>query len=431
VDPGLQSQVDADIANCSNLASQADRCCNNPSSCISNLPADQQQSLARLQQMARGPAAGQGISDFCQQAKQMQAESGNVNMGLGQLCTVPQVSCSQTCSGMVNRYQGMLNGCSGASCQIYQNALNSLSAKASACDGLRGLADQITARGVSSGTDQGIAAYCQNNAGGSGDSTGLGSVGKMALSAANTMLNAKGNAIPDFNGPAPNAADPFGCQSQPGSASCQQCSQNPGLPACQALAKANAPTTIQAGFSQNSKSAQNDPNFNLGSVPDQMTGGQTAFGDFKPTPEGAVKPVPNNSGGGIPGSNDGSGSAQMDPPPRYASGTPHTSTDILQGYRSGGGYSPPVGSANSNGNSTTSYAAYGGAYRGPANTGKAFHPIDLKEYLPGGRLDPKRGPAGYEGARDVIMGRGVDLFEVIHNKYVELCKLGRLYDCQM
>ena len=76
-----------------------------------------------------------------------------------------------------------------------------------------------------------------------------------------------------------------------------------------------------------------------------------------------------------------------------------------------------------------------GGYRGPASKsaagaykkGKKF---SLKDFLPGGKANPKRGLAGFARSNPEIGAKTDDLFNRITARFYEICLKNRLYDCK-
>jgi hypothetical protein len=131
-------------------------------------------------------------------------------------------------------------------------------------------------------------------------------------------------------------------------------------------------------------------------------------------------PVPNNTGGPIPGGSGAGAQLSNKPSP----GSPGYKTDVLQGTKSasqsGGGGSLPAGKSDSGG-----FAGYDNG-RTPAEEN-----IDLRQFLPGGRQDPgaKLG-GGFRSASNEINGPHVNVWTRISHRFQEKCRLGELIDCR-
>ncbi len=137
--------------------------------------------------------------------------------------------------------------------------------------------------------------------------------------------------------------------------------------------------------------------------------------------------VPNNTGGSIPGSDGGAG-ARLGP--QNLGGAPQrggSTTDIMQGFQGGGGYS-------SSGGGGSGFDSDGRRFQGGANRAQARAPagdgIDLRNYLPGGSMDPGRRAGGFRptGLMD-INGAHVNIWIKVGDRLRERCRLGRMFDC--
>ena len=213
------------------------------------------------------------------------------------------------------------------------------------------------------------------------------------------------------------------CQQDPNSAACKNCLRNPSAAGCQPSgSNENNARVGQAGF--NSAPTENKNDFNLPDLgdlqtaamgpPTRNTGGSSAVG----------KTIPNNSGGGIPGS-DGGGSAQLGGKSKGSPGSPGYDTDVLQGTTSGSGFSSQSAQFAAQQGLDARWVAGNSAARD--ENGRLLG-VDLKKYLPGGDLDPQRGFAG-TGKRSQINPKEENIWRIISNKFDEKCRLGVLWRC--
>src|SRR5690606_28853762 len=132
------------------------------------------------------------------------------------------------------------------------------------------------------------------------------------------------------------------------------------------------------------------------------------------TGQGAGGGAPDTGGAGIGGGGGYAGAP---------AGSAGYNTDILGNTRLGNGYTNPVMRNTASGGG---WAGYSGRGRTPASQGKPFNP---KDYLPGGRLDPKRKLAGLAGAIPDVAPVHGDIFKNISRKFYQICLRDRLYDC--
>lgn len=171
-----------------------------------------------------------------------------------------------------------------------------------------------------------------------------------------------------------------------------------------------------------------DPTFAL---PEQSGLGQPGFGGLagKPGEAPKVNTIANNSGGGIPGQGGGGQASLGGAPGKLgagAAGGAGYTTDIDQGFRSGGYAAGGDGGSNDNGGGS----GFGGG-RGLASVGgrmPASQGLDLKKYLPGGALAGARA-GGMRAQSSEIHGRFVDIWSRISERFLEKCKLGELTGC--
>lgn len=131
-------------------------------------------------------------------------------------------------------------------------------------------------------------------------------------------------------------------------------------------------------------------------------------------------------GGGGPGSAPASTGSDPDGGGEGGGGS-GIKTDILTGVKSGGGYTQPF---------VRSGIGGGGGYSGPSGAparglasdkGKPFNP---KDFLPGGRLDPKRKLAGLASAIPDIGAVHGDIFKNVTNRFLQVCLRDALFDCE-
>lgn len=98
-------------------------------------------------------------------------------------------------------------------------------------------------------------------------------------------------------------------------------------------------------------------------------------------------------------------------------------TDILQGERSGGGYSGAAGGAPSAGGGWSGY----GSGSDSTASGKGF---DLSRYLPKDGTSPLRGPAGMNKLSVELGTVTDDLFKKNSDRFLAVCRTNRLKDCK-
>jgi hypothetical protein len=354
------------------------RCCNDPSTCISG-----GDSSAVPVAQSDG-----GIQSNCQQMQNAGVSGSGANSSAAKACIEKYGDCMSTCGNMASTYAG-------------QSIASTMRANARTCSGLSSKASELSAQS-------------QNNL----DAARAGQNCNQMSSALPQNL---GGAFGDSGGSdTPQAVDPA------------TCAQNPALAGCQAAAQAaNAIAPPADGeLAQFQSSTASDPTF---AMPEQTGLDQPAFsGEGIVAAEAPkVNTIANNSGGGIPGAggDSGGGGAQLGggaARPSGGAGTTTSSTDIDQGFRSGGYAAAAAGLIDMPSESG------GRAYGGGAGGGRApagLQGLDLKQYLPGGRL---AGPqAGGLRTRSLeINGPYTNIWESVSRRYQEKCRLGELYDCR-
>jgi hypothetical protein len=209
------------------------------------------------------------------------------------------------------------------------------------------------------------------------------------------------------------------------------CAANPALAGCQVpAASASQASASTAAFQETQKSTNSAGNnvADTSRAAANMMNPYQAVAAGQNAPAGAAMVVANNSGGAIP--NNTSGGARLDPARKGKPGGVTGSSsvaDILGGVRSGGGYSQPAGRGGDDFYDPGSRRRGAG---GPAR-GLASVPVglDLKNYLPGGAMDPNRRLGGLANNRE-IAGRFEDMWKNISSRYNEKCRLGILADCR-
>jgi hypothetical protein len=411
------AQASNDLSLCESSFSAASRCCGSPTSCVNEMPYQDQANFAQMNSLMNQspPRDSQGLNDYCQQMQELGGSSRSVNTSLAGVCNSKQMSCSMVCSQLADKYETLLSNCNGCDSQyIYQNAYNSLSSRTTGCNQFQSRVNQIANQAWGANGSQGAGEACSRVAS-SNPQNGLGS---------NPVANAGTSAFAANAGS--NSNDPYGCAANPSSAACQSCAQNPNSAACRALNTKDSSGTAQFAAGEGTNKKSDGSGFD---IPDTPSGGTERVLNTpnEAQPGSRNGTVANNSGGGIPGG-DGVAPAKLGGSPGGASpGSPGYSTDVLQGMQGASGYSQPVES-NSSGNSF--FSNFFGGGRKPANeVDNAMLGLDLRQFLPGGSRDPKRRLAGF-GVRSEINAKEEDIWRIISTKMEEKCKLGVLIGCR-
>lgn len=171
----------------------------------------------------------------------------------------------------------------------------------------------------------------------------------------------------------------------------------------------------EANFGDNSGNFDSNPDL-MGGIGNQESLGAGAEGQAQ------ANAIQGGGGGGMGG---GAGGASLgDGQSGKAQGGGYN-TNVLKGASGGGGYVGPstgsVGVSSGGGG----FRGYGRARAGNDDT------IDLKQFLPGGKKDPrKRTVAGIAGATAAQIGRKeTNIFQTMSVKYRQMCQLKRMWDC--
>jgi hypothetical protein len=230
------------------------------------------------------------------------------------------------------------------------------------------------------------------------------------------------------------------CKSQPGNALCKTsgstncadpnvaassvvciCSANPSDPRCGAQNAVGLNAKLGSSASSGGGSGGADKLDDFGGMGglDGPGGpgfnGQANTGDAGGSGGGARSGFGGRNGGGL----DMGSSGQQNRPGAAAAagGNPNAQgTKIISGYGVGGGGSSGSVASRTYGSGTAASGTPGtgnGYYGAPGAKGK---PVDLKQFLPGGQMDPSRGLAGAAGP-DGITGPNSDIWKKIKMRY--------------
>ncbi len=376
---GDEIEAQKDIAACRNAQSSANRCCGDPMSCSHLMNSSDQQSLRNLMQAS---SSSGGLADYCRQLSSLTYNAGNVNSALAAVCTGEQLSCTNVCGNLAQKYAGKLAACGGcASKAIFESALASLRSAEGSCQGLTGRANQLAMTGLGMASDQGLADACRAQA------------SAMAGGPPGSMNSGRG--LPLGNSKAQELNDT--AQVRKG----------------------------QVGF-QDSLTARKNREFNLVDASSGFKGYQNQVNVEEPQTQAprAQATVPNNTGGAIPGTGAdprAQAATQQAGQPKIQPASADSITNIERGFQAGGGYSPPVQNTQ-----VEDPGAGGRHFASITGAGNQFDPgIDLRQFLPGGSRAAGRGIRPKE-----INAKEENIFLRISRKMDEKCRLGVLWQCR-
>ena len=172
------------------------------------------------------------------------------------------------------------------------------------------------------------------------------------------------------------------------------CAANPTSPTCTTAAVA----TNSAANYPDSSSRMNSSAVDPGADQDPVIPGTPTAGSTDPSLDG-------KQGSGVQLGGD-SGTGKSSAPPGAAGAVAGGPPGVNSGFYGSGGGGGFFGSGSSGGTAAAVAAGLSKLAKG----------IDLKSFLPGGKLDPKRGIAGASGP-DGITGPNSDIWQKIQNRY--------------
>lgn len=395
-DPSAEAQ--ADIAACQRQQQMAVKCCGNPESCISL-------------QKPETASSNKG-SLTCQKLKTLAIATNDYYAQLGASCGTEQSGCETACGNLMTKYQGLLSKCGTCAQEsVYAHALSTLSQSNRQCVSLASKVAEIRAKATDASVSAGAYEDCKERTADKSTEQEQEDSASAPMSLADIMENNKST------NDTKNTDD---CESNPNAARCQK-----------QVAEAKAPETGKSTYAPPEKKLGTDPqDFDVSDVrtPDAYVPSTGLGTSEAPT----VNSVP-NGGGAMPGGMSGNspmaaanaGAKPMAPKTSY-------STEIFPGGFVQG-YSTPVFAGESRDRSTD-YGNRRPSSREQFNEREKFKVgMDLKKYLPGGKLDPNRfnvmSVGGSATGHKDITGRFTDNFNKVNAKFLIKCQLQELGRC--
>ena len=405
----LKVQAEQELAACREQQARTRRCCTNPVACMtSGGVSEAYNTLSALATVGGavmiGSAGGDNkkLQQACSIMQAVGYGSGATNAGLAAVCYTEISACEDKCDAVKTKYKGMMNDvCPGgsSSCAI-RSQLGSISSEASSasssCQAMNSQVQTMATQAIAGGLSGSFGGLCAN------------------LSTANTGFPNL-DKVPVLDVDCTKAA----YASNPACLNCNLAA-NRTNPLC----NRNGVTGLGDGAGV---SLAGNPNFGMGSASQNNVAANAGFdGNGQKNQAGggvakasAATAVPNGGGQMLGGSSNGNSS--FGSPDRSQNRAGGYNTDVLQGTGGGGGYSvsgvPTAGGAGG-------FAGYG------SNQDNKRKEFDLRQYLPGGAKDPKRGIAGLSGLRPEFGSKFDDIFQRVHARYTVLCKLDRMFDCK-
>lgn len=372
-----QAEASRDIASCRAAQSQANKCCNNPSSCAGELNSGESKSYGTISNLLNsGPAQG-GLTDYCKQMNSLGNDAEKVNVGFSNVCFDSHMECNASCEDLADKYDGLLANCNGCEAQsVYENAQRTLDSIAGACDNLTAKTTQLANNGFSTILNQNMAKYCNQ-------------VGGVNAGATATAQAARDGGMPRSPGAlAMNCTD----SSQPG---------------CKAVKEGHVD-----GQWGESKVKKND-------LAVDAAGGFKGYGNSKPStqaPQGSGRTVNAKTQAPMAGG-------------KQAASAPVTTQSIAPRTQA------PVAKAEDTKKEPEKSKDEKPQIRAPAseevapiasNDSQFSGEANLRQFLPGGSRAAGRRMAG----GNEINPKEEDIFLRISNKIMEKCRLGILLECR-
>ena len=400
----LKNQAAEDLRKCTQDYEKAATCCMNPMKCAggSSMVTDGLNIAtalgttvggAMMMQTGGNPAQMKGI---CEALKYGSMGTAAANVGLAGICSEKHNTCENTCEAVAAQWEGKVQQYSAypAVKGEAQRTLAKMRDQKAQCGALASYATKMVAQGVSTGTAAALFQQCQNL---TTQSTGFENI--------NTNR-------------AVNCADP----AYQNTAQCANCALYPNNPYCQMPNLAGSPSTVGTISTRSVGNGSDASKFNVDSLGDgtKQTGLGAAGGSGEASKALAMQ---SNAGGQMLGGQANPNAGDQGGRNPGASGKP--SADILQGERSGGGYS----TFSSADGGFSGYGSHGGG--GGSGMASALKGFDLKKYLPGQEKDPAaRKLAAVGDPTKMINGKHeCDLFACVSRRVTLICAQDRLMDC--
>lgn len=398
------SDLQADLDSCRDSGANAQRCCTRPQECGAG---GSQGSI--VPPNTNDP---EGIKRYCEQMKYAGLTGQSANSTAAGVCSSNHVACSLQCSRSKQKWERALSSCSPPNCDPnkVQQAISIFSQNERECRGLEEAESLLAQQSGASYSAAQQSQLCAQQA-------------AMDLSSLTPQNQSqKDPAGLDIDCSGENANRP----------ECIDCSKFPNSPACGGGNLTGSGSDYSSsGWSSTDGTGISMSDFNVGGH--EGLGQSPVFSSTAPQ-EAQGKAVPNGGGGGLPGSSPATAGMTGSGTEGGTGAASGYNTDILDGERSGGGFSGGSGAADDG-----SVAGGGGGFSGyGGNSGddkfqNKFTGLDLKQYLPGGSKDPSRNVASAkanDGRHPEIAPMGVSMFKKISERFEAMCKLKQLIGCE-
>ncbi len=388
----LVAQAQNDLNLCRQQAARARTCCTNPIACMTG-SSDAQSAYQGLTQLAAaggtlmlGASGGDPaqLQQICNVMQDISYGSAGANATFAGVCYSEKSSCQDKCE--LSQYKNQMDGLTPDDKAKLTTSMSDASTTAGSCQQLNEQVAQMSKQAMQGAVGGSLSSLCANI---SKASTGYSNLDKQAVFNVDCSLPSN--------------------QANPACLNCGQ-AQNANNPICKTQTVSNGQSLGDGSLSSLSSKA----NFGagLGAANVNANAGLDGNGTAKNIQGGAATPTTNpgvaaNSGQFLGGASAGS---NFGLPDRGGQGRGQGyNTDVLNGTSGGGGYT--VSSVPVNGS-----PGGGGNFMSTDKDGK---PVDLRDYLPGHRLDPKRAVASVSNLNHPELGsKEENIFERLHKVYM-------------
>lgn len=394
-----QEDLEREVSKCNESSRIAYKCCNAPEQCGA--------SSGSSNYMIPPTNDPEGMKRYCEQMKYASLSGRQGNAEAAGICFTNHTSCSGQCENSKNKWEAHLPNCKMPNCDAskVRQAISIFNLKVSECNGLKENERLLASQSTSNYTDARASQLCAQE-------SALNPSSLMPQKSEKPEIASTG---PDCSGE--NASKP----------ECIDCSMYPNSPACGAGNQPNPYDNSQAGPIKKTS----DDGISMGDFnPNSPADGLPQFPTLEPTAPEAVQNagIPNGGAGGVPGMGTASAGGSGFEGTEGGGGTGGYETDVLEGQRGGSGYSSDPSAI---GGSGGGFSGYG---RGGSEKFKSkYRGLDLKQYLPGGKKDPKRNVASATSTgtgHPDIAPMGVSMFKKISDRFSLMCKMKQLIGCE-
>lgn len=451
-------QARSDLKQCQSMQSTAQTCCGNPASCGGKNSSDALQKLEDAAQDAQQDGNSDGLKQVCQQAQKAGSASSDLSSSYAGICKAKHLSCSDVCSQMYDNWNKQAATCQGDSCNELANIVAQFKSQGDSCTALTTTEQALDDKATQQAINTRIANICLTGIEIPPDGSSPSPTPTPSPSTEITQQQpqqqqlqpADQTAQPpqpwqqaQASAPPPPASLPVGsseCGAVGNISSCMNCADHPDYPSCGGRSSPSPNQEAQNDSSTNSGPSNLAPNkgnsFNVGDPGTQHQGfsmSQTANNNSASGNSNAQNPYggmygASSSGSGFPALDKKDLSGSLLARAQMIAEKKGYNTDIFKGERSGSGYTGRTGSGFEGSRRIASFGSASGT-SASSSDGRSFIGLDLKRYLPGGGLDPRRGLAGASSGMSEIGPMSTDMFQRISMRFKLICVRHQMLDC--